>query len=106
MTDTRTKLARAAHKCHHENMWPNGVKPVWKNDGAFEEGVWLNVVDAILVELLEPGEGALAAGRQALRDGGLLPAYTDEVYPGQPPVMQLLLGDAHRAILTHIKAGK
>lgn len=40
-----------------------------------------------------------AAGRQALRKGGLMPAYTDTGSAGQMPVLQFLLRDAWAAMI-------
>lgn len=42
----------------------------------------------------EPTEAMVDAGRQALRDAGLLPAYTDAGGSGQPPLMAHMLRTA------------
>lgn len=47
----------------------------------------------------EPTEAMKAAGRAALRENGLLPAYTDGGGPGQPPMMQHMMGAAYKAMI-------
>lgn len=116
MTDsTRTRLAQKAYKRHSEQMWPQGVAPVWKSDGAFEERVWLNVVDTILDELMEPGEGARHAFTAACFDGDV-DMLEPKTGSGQGdlqmvPVYEnvwddLLMTKRWQAILTAIREGQ
>ena len=43
--------------------------------------------------------------RQSLRDQGLLPSYTDDGGPGQPPVLQHMLENAVREHVAPLLAG-
>ena len=64
--------------------------------------VWddnLKVVDAILDELMEPGEGAIIAGALAMSGAMSHGEVGAAVIYGQPK-------DVWQAILTHIKDGK
>jgi len=46
---------------------------------------------AAIDAMREPTEAMVTAGRKALRDGGLLPAYTDDPHNGQTPIIAVLL---------------
>lgn len=55
---------------------------------------YANVHDAKVLVPREATDEMISAGRDALRAGGLLPAYTDSGKNGQLPIMAVLLKDA------------
>jgi hypothetical protein len=90
MTDFRAALVKARKTAffHEPHAWP-------EIDRFIE---FLQVLEASGFKLVgpEPSDEMKAAARQSLRDGGLLPSYTDESKgPNpQPPILQALLGPA------------
>lgn len=48
---------------------------------------------AALRAMREPSEDMASLGRAALREGGLLPAYTDKGSSGQTPILHTLIRD-------------
>ena len=48
---------------------------------------------------IEPTEEMCDAGRQSLRNNGLMPAFTDKGSAGQEPILKHLLRPAYKAML-------
>lgn len=64
-------------------------------DGEFAELRGAMALAVARVLLNEPASDAMAsAAREALRKGGLMPAYTDNTKNGQAPILHVLLKEA------------
>ena len=95
----REKLARALYETRDKSE--DG-----KRERVFYAGEWDAQVDAVLDELMEPGDEARMAGFRAALDGRKSRIETEVRLGGKPAWEEDEYLDSWQATLTHIKDGK
>jgi hypothetical protein len=84
-------ICRSAGDCRHGKS-PVFAKKARRLLGDLES-------QGLTIVPLESTQEMRQVGREACRNNGLLPAYTDKGGAGQEPIMSHMLGEAYRAML-------